>query len=101
MKNSRKMRGMLVMLIAFAFCFLAEPVKADVGTALDGIYVEDLSVGGMTEEPISQAINDKIEFHGSLPLSIKIRKASHGIVCECGLTTPLSMPDDTAFDSSR
>ena len=28
MKNSRKMRGLLVMLIAFAFCFLAEPVKA-------------------------------------------------------------------------
>ena len=48
----------------------------------------------------SDAINDEIEFHGSLPLSIKIRKASHGIVCECGLTTPLSMPDDTAFDSS-
>ena len=29
MKNSRKMRVLLVMLIAFAFCFLAEPVKAD------------------------------------------------------------------------
>lgn len=41
MKNSRKMRGLLVMLIAFAFCFLAEPVKADDRTALDGIYVED------------------------------------------------------------
>lgn len=38
MKNSRKMRGLLVMLIAFAFCFLAEPVKADDRTALDGIY---------------------------------------------------------------
>ena len=43
MKNSRKMRGLLVMLIAFAFCFLAEPVKADDRTALDGIYVEDIS----------------------------------------------------------
>ena len=61
MKNSRKMRGMLVMLIAFAFCFLAEPVKADDRTALDGIYVEDISVGGMTEEQITQAVNDKIE----------------------------------------
>lgn len=50
MKNSRKMRGLLVMLIAFAFCFLTEPVKADDRTALDGIYVEDISVGGMTEE---------------------------------------------------
>ena len=54
MKNSRKMRGLLVMLIAFAFCFLAEPVKADGRTALDGIYVEDISVGGMTEEQITQ-----------------------------------------------
>lgn len=61
MKNSRKMRGLLVMLIAFAFCFLAEPVKADDRTALDGIYVEDISVGGMTEEQITQAVNDKIE----------------------------------------
>ena len=61
MKNSRKMRGLLVMLIAFAFCFLAEPVKADGRTALDGIYVEDISVGGMTEEQITQAVNDKIE----------------------------------------
>ena len=61
MKNSRKMRGVLVMLIAFAFCFLAEPVKADDRTALDGIYVEDISVGGMTEEQITQAVNDKIE----------------------------------------
>ena len=61
MKNSRKMRGMLVMLIAFAFCFLAEPVKAADRTALDGIYVEDISVGGMTEEQITQAVNDKIE----------------------------------------
>lgn len=59
MKNSRKMRGLLVMLIAF--CFLAEPVKADDRTALDGIYVEDISVGGMTEEQITQAVNDKIE----------------------------------------
>ena len=49
------------MLIAFAFCFLAEPVKADDRTALDGIYVEDISVGGMTEEQITQAVNDKIE----------------------------------------
>ena len=55
------MRGLLVMLIAFAFCFLAEPVKADDRTALDGIYVEDISVGGMTEEQITQAVNDKIE----------------------------------------
>ena len=47
----------------------------------------------------SDAINDEIEFHGSLPLSIKIRKDSHGIVCECGLTTPLSVPDNTTFDS--
>lgn len=31
------------------------------GTALDGIYVEDISVGGMTEEQITQAVNDKIE----------------------------------------
>ena len=61
MKNSRKMRGLLVMLIAFAFCFLAETVKADDRTALDGIYVEDISVGGMTEEQITQAVNDKIE----------------------------------------
>ena len=61
MKNSRKMRGLLVMLIAFAFCFLAEPVKADDRTALDGIYVEDISVSGMTEEQITQAVNDKIE----------------------------------------
>ena len=61
MKNSRKMRVLLVMLIAFAFCFLAEPVKADDRTALDGIYVEDISVGGMTEEQITQAVNDKIE----------------------------------------
>ena len=61
MKNSRKMRGLLVMLIAFAFCFLAEPVKADDRTALDGIYVEDISVGGMTEEQITQAVNEKIE----------------------------------------
>ena len=61
MKNSRKMGGLLVMLIAFAFCFLAEPVKADDRTALDGIYVEDISVGGMTEEQITQAVNDKIE----------------------------------------
>mgnify|MGYP003271264133 FL=1 len=61
MKNSRKMRGLLVMLIAFAFCFLTEPVKADDRTALDGIYVEDISVGGMTEEQITQAVNDKIE----------------------------------------
>ena len=61
MKNSRKIRGLLVMLIAFAFCFLAEPVKADDRTALDGIYVEDISVGGMTEEQITQAVNDKIE----------------------------------------
>ena len=61
MKNSRKMRGLLVMLIAFAFCFLAEPVKADDRTALDGIYVEDISVGGMTEEQITRAVNDKIE----------------------------------------
>ena len=53
MKNSRKMRGLLVMLIAFAFCFLAEPVKADDRTALDGIYVEDISVSGMTEEQIT------------------------------------------------
>lgn len=59
MKNSRKIRGLLVMLIAF--CFLAEPVKADDRTALDGIYVEDISVGGMTEEQITQAVNDKIE----------------------------------------
>ena len=64
MKNSRKMRGLLVMLIAFAFCFLAEPVKADDRTALDGIYVEDISVGGMTEEQITQAVNDKIEQQG-------------------------------------
>ena len=61
MKNSRKMRVLLVMLIAFACCFLAEPVKADDRTALDGIYVEDISVGGMTEEQITQAVNDKIE----------------------------------------
>ena len=49
------------MLIAFAFCFLAEPVKADDRTALDGIYVEDISVSGMTEEQITQAVNGKIE----------------------------------------
>ena len=57
MKNSRKMRGLLVMLIAFAFCFLAEPVKADDRTALDGIYVEDISVSGMTEEQILSLIH--------------------------------------------
>ncbi len=45
------------------------------------------------------AVNNEIEFHGSLPSGIKVREASHGVVRQSCLPAPLSMPDDTAFDS--
>lgn len=61
MKNSRKTAGLLLMFAVLGFVFLTEPVKAEEKTALDGIYIEDISVGGMTEEQISQAVNEKIE----------------------------------------
>ena len=53
MTDNRGIKSLLVLFAAFAFCFLAEPVRADEKTALDGIYVEDISVGGMTEEQIT------------------------------------------------
>ena len=58
MTDNRGIKSLLVLFAAFAFCFLAEPVRADEKTALDGIYVEDISVGGMTEEQITLAVND-------------------------------------------
>ena len=36
-------------------------LAAEPETALEGIYVENISVGGMTEEEITQAVNAKVE----------------------------------------
>lgn len=47
---------------AFAAFGIPEAVQAaEPKTALEGIYVENISVGGMTEEEITQAVNAKVE----------------------------------------
>lgn len=46
------------------FCCIGIPEAvqaAEPKTALEGIYVENISVGGMTEEEITQAVNAKVE----------------------------------------
>ena len=46
----------------FAAFGIPEAVQAaEPETALEGIYVENISVGGMTEEEITQAVNAKVE----------------------------------------
>ena len=46
----------------FAAFGIPETVQAaEPETALEGIYVENISVGGMTEEEITQAVNAKVE----------------------------------------
>lgn len=46
----------------FAAFGIPEAVQAaEPKTALEGIYVENISVGGMTEEEITQAVNAKVE----------------------------------------
>ena len=61
----KKLRGILFLVCLTAvFVFTgAVRVQAETreNTALEGIYIEDISVGGMTESQISQAINSKME----------------------------------------
>ena len=51
----------LFLLCAAAWYFPAECVKAEEQKALGGVYVEDVSVGGMTESEITEAVDDKME----------------------------------------
>ena len=61
--KKRWIHGCAVLAVSlFAVFGCARNVQAQIPeTALEGVYIENISVGGMNEEEITQAVNEKME----------------------------------------
>jgi vancomycin resistance protein YoaR len=73
-KVSKRMGAILIILIAgFSLCFIGISTKAEtINTVYEGIYIEDVALGGMTKECMTEIIGTYVDTILNKPITLQM-----------------------------